>query len=246
MRYFANPTSVAIPAMEAGVLGFIDTPKQGNRRPAGVAWCADNGCFSSKFNEASWFAFLERNAYAAADCLFAVAPDVVGDAAATLVRSQPWFAKIRALGYPVAFVAQDGIEDTEVPWDEFDALFVGGSTEFKLGDVARAFILEAKARGKYVHVGRVNSRKRFQLFAALEVAGVPAVDSVDGTYVTFAPRLNIHRLLTWVYEHRGDAAAAALHASTAKRIAATMKAEKAAKAAQLAAEAGELALFDVA
>lgn len=233
-HYFANPTSIALPAMASGLLSFIDTPRQGNRRPAGVAWCADNGCFSDKFDEASWWNWLVANAGDAATCKFAVAPDVVGDAVATLERSRPWFAKIRQLGYPVAFVAQDGIEDTDVPWDEFDALFIGGSTDFKLGDVARAFILEAKARGKYVHVGRVNSKKRFDMFAALTVDGQSAVDSVDGTYLTFGPRVNIHRLLTWIHTHRGDHQAAAVHAVAARRA---VKAAKVEKAAKLAAEA---------
>jgi hypothetical protein len=39
------------------------------------------------------------------------------------------------LGYPAAFVAQDRWDETATPWDEFDVLFVGGSTEFKLGVV---------------------------------------------------------------------------------------------------------------
>lgn len=231
--YFANPTTVATPAMLAGTLGYIDTPKQGNVRPAGVRWCADNGCFSDAFNEGAWWGWLIANAGDAASCSFAVAPDVVGDAVATLERSTPWLAKIRELGYPVAFVAQDGIENTVVPWDEFDALFIGGSTEFKLGDVAREAILEAKRRGKYVHVGRVNSRKRFMLFAELEVDGVPAVDSVDGTFLTFAPRQNIHRLLSWVAELAGDPAAVALHAAAAKREAGLAAAAKAARLAEL-------------
>lgn len=234
--YFANPTTVAEAAMTRGLLGFIATPRQGNRRPAGVQWCADNGCFSKKFDERTWWAWLEANAADAGSCSFAVAPDVVGDAVATLERSLPWLGRIRALGYRVAFVAQDGIEGTEVPWDQFDALFIGGSTEFKLGPIAREVILEAKARGKWVHVGRVNSRKRFVMFAELEV------DSVDGTFLTFAPRQNIHRLLSWVHEHRGELKIAAAHVAAAKREAARAKAAKAARlAAELAGQAAEAA-----
>jgi hypothetical protein len=43
--YLANPCGNAAitAAMRAGHLGYIDTPKQGNTRPAGVLWCADNG-----------------------------------------------------------------------------------------------------------------------------------------------------------------------------------------------------------
>lgn len=223
MLYFANPTTVATPAMTRGLLAFIATPRQGNKRPAGVTWCADNGCFSDKFDEGAWWAWLTANAADAATCMFAVAPDVVGDAVATLERSRPWLGRIRALGYRVAFVAQDGIESTVIPWDEFDALFIGGSTEFKLGEVAAALIVEAKARGKWVHVGRVNSKRRFDLFAAL------GADSADGTFLTFAPRQNIHRLLSWVHENRGEFVVAAAHVVAAKREATRAAAAKAAR-----------------
>lgn len=177
--------------MRAGTLGFIDTPAQGNKRPDGVVWVADNGAFSDNFNEGKWWRFLVANANRAADCVFAVAPDVVGDAAATLERSLPWLPKIRALGYPAAFVAQDGFEATEVPWDEFDCLFIGGSTGWKLGPYARAAAREAKARGKWVHMGRVNSERRWRYADAI------GCDSVDGTFLTFGPDVNLPKLLAW-------------------------------------------------
>jgi hypothetical protein len=191
--YAANPCGPdVVAAMQAGQLAYIDTPAQRNRRPEGVRWAADNGAFSDNFDEAKWWRFLEANAYAAADCLFAVAPDVVGDAAATLERSLPWLPKIRALGYPAAFVAQNGIDATGVPWDAFDCLFIGGTTGFKLGSVARAYAAEAKARGKWLHMGRVNSERRFRYARAI------GCDSADGTYLTYGPDTNLPKLLAWV------------------------------------------------
>lgn len=193
MLYFANPCGDAVIAhMHAGTIGYIDTPAQGNKRPTGVAWCADNGAFSDKFDEQKWWQFLVANAPRASTCAFAVAPDVVGDAEATLARSRPWLPKIRALGYPAAFVAQDGIEDTVIPWDEFDALFIGGTDNFKLGPIARTVAAEAKTRGKWVHMGRVNSMKRYQYARTI------GCDSVDGTYLTFGPDTNLPRLLSWI------------------------------------------------
>jgi len=219
--YLANPCGGdAVTAMLAGELGYIDTPAQGNKRPPGVTWCADNGAFSDKFDERTWWDFLTANAYAAVDCLFAVAPDVVGDAAATLKRSLLWLSKIRALGYPAAFVAQNGQETTPVPWQEFDCLFLGGSleclpcgyvfrearkperdepcphcnrllTEWKLGRAARRMAAEAKARSKWVHMGRVNSERRWKYADAI------GCDSVDGTFLTFGPDVNLPRLLAW-------------------------------------------------
>jgi hypothetical protein len=190
--YGANPcTPAVLDAMHAGQLTYIDTPAQGNKRPEGVTWMADNGCFSDRFDEGKWWRFLEANAHAAGSCLFAVAPDVVGDAAATIERSLPWLPKIRALGYPAAFVAQDGQESLPVPWDEFDALFIGGSTEWKLGPHARALAAEAKRRGKWVHMGRVNSERRWRYADAI------GCDSVDGTFLTRGPDVNLPRLLAW-------------------------------------------------
>lgn len=192
MIYFCNPTTGTHDAMTSGLLGFIDTPRQGNIRPDGVVWCADNGCFGKGFTEDHWWRFLVKHAKDAGTCVFATAPDVVGDAVATLERSAPWLPKIRSLGYPAAFVAQDGIEDTVIPWDDFDALFIGGTTEFKLGATARSLIFEAKRRGKWVHCGRINSLKRYRAMEAL------GCDSCDGTKVVFAPDVNLPKVLGWV------------------------------------------------
>jgi len=180
--------------MTAGKLDVIATPKQGNKVPDGATWCADNGCYGKGYpGDDAWLAWLgtytpeER-----ARCLFAVAPDVVGDAAATLARSLPWMPAIRALGYFAAFVAQDGLEALTVPWDSFDVLFIGGTTEWKLGPHPRALVAEAKARGKWTHMGRVNSEKRFRYAAAI------GCDSADGTFLAFGPDVNLPRLLAWL------------------------------------------------
>jgi hypothetical protein len=196
----ANPCSQPVrDAMSAGLLGMIDTPGQGNRLPADAVWCADNGCGPGRGGkigrgypgDAAYRAWLIKRSANVASCRFAVAPDVVADASATLARSTPWLAPIRDLGYPVALVAQDGLEDLQVPWDDIDALFIGGSTDWKLGPHARRIAGEAKARGKWVHMGRVNSARRF---AIAELLGC---DSVDGTFLTYGPDTNLPKVLTW-------------------------------------------------
>jgi len=168
------------------------TPFMGNRLAEGQTWAADTGCYAQpeKYSNAVYWKWLEKRD--PMSCLFATAPDVVGDAAATLTRSKPMFKEIHALEYPVAFVAQDGIETIQVPWADFDCLFIGGSTKFKLGLIAERYIQEAKARGKWVHVGRVNSGKRFRRFRQLRV------DSVDGTYLVWGPDINTPKLKRWV------------------------------------------------
>lgn len=192
MLYFANPCSpLVVAAMRDGLIAYIDTPAQGNRRPAGIPWCADNGRYGKGWPGADeWIAWLAS--MDPADCLFATAPDVVGDAAATLAESLPWLPRIRALGYPAALVAQDGLESLDVPWDAFDVLFIGGTTAWKLGPHARTLVAEAKHHGKRVHMGRVNSERRYRYAAAI------GCDSADGTYLTFGPDRNLPDLLAWV------------------------------------------------
>jgi hypothetical protein len=100
--------------------------------------------------------------------------------------------RIRALGYPAALCAQDGLEDLTLPWEDFDVLFIAGSTAWKLSKAARDITYEAKLRGKWIHMGRVNSFRRLQYAAAI------GCDSCDGTYLAFGPDRNLPMLLDWL------------------------------------------------
>ena len=141
--------------MRAGLLGMIATPASGNRVEAGVAWIADNACFTGYPGDERYLAWLAARAVHRGRCGFATAPDVVGDAAATWVRSRPVLPRIRALGYRAALVAQDGLEDHDIEWAAFDAVFLGGSTAWKLGPAAAGLTAHARSLGLPVHMGRV-------------------------------------------------------------------------------------------
>ena len=195
MRYAANPSTQSVrDAMTTGLIDMIATPKQGNRLPDGVAWIADNGCFGKGYpGDDAWYAWLASfTPEQISRCRFAVAPDVVGNAWESYLRSYPWLRAVRDLGYPVAYVAQNGEEDLPTPWDDFDALFIGGDTAWKLGAAARELVAQAKAHGKWVHMGRVNSERRMQYAQAI------GCDSVDGTYIAFGPDQNLPKLLGWL------------------------------------------------
>jgi hypothetical protein len=158
------------------------TPRMGQKPPVGQPWGADNGRYSSPqdYTDAgylAWLATMPRES-----CLFATAPDVVGNAAATLALSAPMYAPIREAGYLVALVAQDGLEGLPVPWDDFDALFIGGTTGWKLSDAAADIAQEAKRRGKWVHMGRVNSLRRLRYAESI------GCDSADGTVLKHDPQ----------------------------------------------------------
>jgi hypothetical protein len=153
-----------------------------------IQWAADNDCFAG-FDEGRYLDMLDALTYRPG-CLFITCPDVVADARATLRLFEQWQPSLRCVWasvneadvdqgqpahQPIALVAQDGQERLPVPWDQFEALFVGGSTQWKLGPHAAALIREANHRGKWVHVGRVNTLRRIRWFKAL------GVDSIDGS-----------------------------------------------------------------
>lgn len=177
-------------------LGEMLVPLKGNQ-PRSV-WAADTGCFTrpEAHTDEGYLAWLAMRLRAPFPCLFATAPDVVGDAEATLARSVPVLSRIRALGVRAALVGQDGMTPDMVPWDALDAFFVGGTTAWKLGDAAAELVAKANARGKWTHMGRVNSRKRVMYARSLRC------DSVDGTYLAFAPDVNGPRAASWAAQAR--------------------------------------------
>lgn len=231
---------VASVAHEHGV-GLLVQP--GNRYHRQVHkypfWAGDNGAFTTAeggFSAERFRAMLQQPELhaAKATCLFVAAPDritveadgtVRGDAAGTLDQFREWALEIRAAGFPVALVAQNGLEDLlwrmvrEDLWALVDVLFLGGGPdpalvtpenrdgEWKLSPGARRCVFAAKMRGKLVHMGRVNSYKRLQhgqtilAGAAVNVDGerMPGgcIDTADGTFLKFGMKQNVPRMLEW-------------------------------------------------
>jgi hypothetical protein len=145
-------------------------------------WAMDNYCYSG-FDADAFVRMLERF-YGRKGCRFVSAPDVVADAHQTLAQWPFWSRLIRGVGFVPALVAQDGLTVSDVPWKELSALFIGGSTEWKLGPQAQTLMAYAKTRGLWVHVGRVNSRKRIWHFGRL-------ADSWDGGQYSMFPDIRI-------------------------------------------------------
>lgn len=175
------------------VLGVMLSFNAGKQSLRGHSlFAADNGCFvqSEKYSDEGYLAWLDK--LDRGSCLFAAAPDVVGDAEKTRDRSYPILPKIRELGFKAAFVVQDGETPDQIRWDELDAIFIGGSTGWKLGPIVPGIVSEAKKRGKWVHMGRVNSFKRMRLAAAI------GCDSVDGTYLAFEPDNRKGKIEEWL------------------------------------------------
>ena len=119
----------------------------------------DNGAYS-EFKENTYKSMVQKAKHDLF-CDYIVLPDVVGDATATFHQFRHWKNWLGLSSHMCAFVLQDGVHDDVFPaWDEFDCLFIGGSTEFKMSSLAYQIAQAAILEGKHVHVGRVNTPDR--------------------------------------------------------------------------------------
>lgn len=186
--------SGAVRDVQDGRLGWMASPDIGSVIPTGAVWAYDNACFAhpGEFNWDRWYRVLQRRLRESPNCLFVVAPDVPFDADGTIQRFAQYRERLLELGLPIAFCLQDGMGAEDVPWADIDAVFVGGSTAWKTGHEAGAIISVARERRKWVHMGRVNSLRR------LRVAASMGCDSVDGTFLKYAPDTNWPRLRGWL------------------------------------------------
>jgi hypothetical protein len=146
------------------VIGQLITPLTGFKRWAEV-FAIDNGAFT-RFDAQAFRNLLIRETPASQQCLFVCCPDVVGNARRTLEIYERKYKYI-PVSWQSALVAQDGLEDLEVPWHDLDCLFIGGRDPWKDSQCAQDLVKAAVVLGKHVHIGRVNTPERYELFANL-------------------------------------------------------------------------------
>lgn len=149
----------------------LRTPLTNYARAPGIPYGLENGCFV-EFNEPAW---LRLVAQAELDPpVFVTLPDIVGDAARTIELFHEFKSLVIARR---ALVLQDGIRRSSIPWAELDAVFIGGSDEFKFGREAMNAAKTAKLLKRWVHVGRVNTASRVRNWRGL-------ADSIDGSGIS--------------------------------------------------------------
>ena len=144
-------------------------------RTEGFRYCLDNGAWTyhqrgEPFDGQAYWKFLCTLGHGAD---WAVLPDVVGDAEATLRMAGKWLPIARRI-CPVFLALQDGTPESAVDGFDVDGLFLGGSTKYK-EQSARGWGEYARRRGLWFHVGRVNTARRISICAE---AGA---HSLDGT-----------------------------------------------------------------
>lgn len=165
-----------------GVLLVPGAKNDVRKIPSNLEIAADNGCFRG-FDALAFVGMLERLRECERAVLWVACPDAVVDAEESARLYRMWASTIRAFGFPGAYVLQDGVR--WIPWDEIAAVFIGGTTAFKLGTAAATIAQEAKRRGKWVHMGRINSATR------IRYAQWIGCDSVDGTSFSRFPDTHI-------------------------------------------------------
>lgn len=173
-------------------LGVLLTPQAGNKPHDILPFAADNAAFSNwsqhKFE-------IMISSLVVHDPMWVACPDVVGDAKETYSLFKFWQPLIKLLGLPVAYVLQNGQELIGVPWDDVDALFIGGDNDFKLGKYAEYITGKARMKGKMVHMGRVNSIKRIKY--AIDIG----CTSIDGTSCSKFPDVYIPKFLNFIEDY---------------------------------------------
>lgn len=161
-------------------IGRLFSPRQfsraGDTAEAGIPWAADNDCFQGL--DAHAYQIMLDVLCGLRGCKFVVAPDVVADWEATRQLFEDWYDDLVAAWLPLAYVIQDGQPSEHVPWKRIDTLFVGGTSEYKCSDAAHDLVTEARTRGLWTHMGRVNTAQRMRLAKSW------GCDSIDGSSVS--------------------------------------------------------------
>jgi hypothetical protein len=138
-----------------------------------MPYALDNDAFSAwengtEWDEGDYFDFLDWVAAQEYSPIWAAVPDVVGDKARTMAAWGKYSARVRAYGWPVAFVVQDGMTPADVP--PCSIVFLGGTYKWKWRNAERFACFFPR-----MHIGRVNTLGKLRRCDEL------GVESVDGT-----------------------------------------------------------------
>lgn len=148
---------------ESLIAGQLLTPLAAKTRWS-ETFAIDNGCFSQT-DMGRFEKLLDREKGSREKCLFVVAPDIVSSARRTLEMFEVWYPRLCL--WRVALACQNGQEDLPIPWDLIGAVFIAGDTEWKESKAAADIVKAGLLAGKHVHIGRVNTIRRFRKFEAM-------------------------------------------------------------------------------
>lgn len=155
----------------------LRTPLTRYKKRPGLPWVLDNGAYTC-FDEKTWLN-MAGEAIMDPNCIWFAMPDEVGDHAQTMTLFHKYSAVLEhkfscSIAHKTAFVIQDGCTIDSVPWGEITAVFLGGTTRFKMSHNAYKILEEAAKKNKWIHIGRVNTPDRVTHFYDI-------ADSIDGS-----------------------------------------------------------------
>lgn len=159
-------------------IGQLVTPAPGYSYRGGM-WAGDCSGYGG-VNVPRWRAIVKRQLPFIDKCIFQVVPD----AAMSARRTRELFDYFRPelQGWPRAYVTQNGQENIEIPWNEIEALFIGGDDTHKDGPEGYSCAKAAIAREKHLHFGRVNGQVR--VAKIVEAFGWYPRFSIDGSGIS--------------------------------------------------------------
>jgi hypothetical protein len=192
-------------------LGFMVTPNTGNSIKRLCGWgiprCADNAAASRATGSSPCAGRSRRPPRPPCSCA-----SPTRWAATYLFDTWYEFLEARGVRLPWAFVLQNGIRGRRgVPWDR-----IADDDDFKEDMVVTCELIPAAHRlGKWVHMGRVNDRRRLRLALHADV------DSVDGSSLARFSR-------TWIPKFVADVRSLEAERDRIDALAARLEAENAA------------------
>ena len=151
------------------------------RLPPHFRFAIDNGAWTAhragtEFDGDAFMRVVDRHGL---DADFVVLPDIVAGGMQSLALSISWIPRL--LGMRLLLPVQDGMDNRAVMriLEAYPAIgvFVGGSTEYKLREMAHWGAVAAMLH-RWMHVGRVNTARRIRLCAE------SGATSFDGTSAT--------------------------------------------------------------
>lgn len=188
-------------ARETGRIGHLFSPQDQRGPWPWLPYALDNGAFScwnmktNEFDEDKWekkeshwreLIYWARTA--TQQPLWAIAPDVIGNATKTIARYSRYAGLIKANGLLPAVAVQDGmsVQDVKRLIPEPVCVCIGGTTEWKWETVEMW-----KASFERVHVLRCNSPEKLYWLEEL------GIESCDGTGWNRGDKRQTSGLETW-------------------------------------------------
>ena len=192
-------------ARETGRIGHLYSPTHQRGPWPWFPYALDNGAFGcwdpdtnvfdyEKWNtrEDDWKRLLFWAQAAAIKPLWAIVPDVPGNAKETILRWSKYAGEIKASGIPLAVAVQDGmtVSDIEFLNPRYDVICVGGTTEWKWQTV------EQWAKAGRCHLLRCSDPEKLDYLQSL------GVESCDSTAWNRGDRhKRLAGLETWCRKH---------------------------------------------